>query len=140
VLQRALVFLADWLPPIAFVAALAVLLFKFFNVSGSGEMPHLVDFLLPFIVLLAVLIILHILISILLPLRWRSIRGEFQSRLEDRLHGEMRSVYGPLPGDVAEALNQERKKVERLQGETGDVADWLAKRERAASITSLYGN
>ena len=98
------------------------------------------DFLLPFIVLLAVLIVLHVLISLLLPLRWHSIRGEFQKRLERRLQTELHSVYCPVPIDVADALRAERRHVEQLQRETREVAEWLAQREQAASITSLYGN
>jgi hypothetical protein len=138
-LQRVLVFAADWLPPLAFVAAFVVILWRYFNVSGFDSMPHFTDFLLPFLVLLAVLIVLHILVSLLLPLRWRSIRGEFQRRLETRLRQELDQVYGPLPGDLAETLRQERVRVEKLQSETHEVSAWLAKREQAASITSLYG-
>src|SRR5262249_21762124 len=106
----------------------------------TGDMPHLSDFLLPFVVLLAVLIVMHVLTSLLLPLRWRSIRGEFQRRLEQRLRAELESVYAPIPGDVAETLKAERRRVEELQGETREVAEWLSRREQAASITNLYGN
>jgi hypothetical protein len=136
-LQRALVLLADWLPPLALLAAFARILWQYFMAEVT---PHLFDFLLPFIVLLAVLIVLHVLISLLLPLRWRSIRGEFQRRLEERLRAELQSVYAPIPGDVAEALKAERRRVEALQSETREVAEWLSRREQAASITNLYGN
>src|SRR5262249_46611886 len=99
-LQRVLVFAADWLPPLAFLAAFGVILWRYFDISGSGSAPHLTDFLLPFVVLLAVLIVMHVLTSLLLPLRWHSIRGEFQRRLEGRLGNELEGVYAPVPGDV----------------------------------------
>jgi hypothetical protein len=137
VLQRILVFIADWLPPLALLAAFARILWQYFMAEVT---PHLFDFLLPFIVLLAVLIVLHVLISLLLPLRWRSIRGEFQRRLDDRLRAELESVYAPIPGDVAKTLKAERCRVEQLQSETTEVAEWLSRREQAASITNLYGN
>ena len=140
IVQRTLVFAAAWLPPIAFLAALVVILWRYFDVSGSGTMPHLSDFLLPFIVLLAVLIVLHVLTSLLLPLRWSRIRGEFHKRLERRLQMELDSVYALIPADIAEALRGERKRVEQIQSETHEVAEWLARREQAASITNLYGN
>jgi len=95
---------------------------------------------MPFVVLLAVLIVLHVLTSLLLPLRWSKIRGEFQKRLERRLQVDLEQVYTPVPVDIAEALRSERKRVEQLQSETHEVADWLARREQAASITNLYGN
>jgi len=136
-LQRALVLLADWLPPLALLAAFARILWQYFMAEVT---PHLLDFLLPFIVLLAVLIVLHVLISLLLPLRWRSIRGEFQRRLEERLRAELENVYAPIPGDVAETLKAERGRVEQLQSETREVAEWLSRREQAASISNLYGN
>jgi hypothetical protein len=139
-LQRILVLLADWLPPITFLAALFIILWRYFDISGNERMPSLSDFLLPFVVLLTVLVVLHVLISLLLPLRWRAIRGEFQRRLEQRLRDELDRVYAPLPADVANTLRDERKRVELLQKETREVAEWLAQREQAASITSLYGN
>jgi hypothetical protein len=137
VLQRVLVLVADWLPPLALLAAFIRILWQYFYAEVT---PHLLDFLLPFIVLLAVLVVLHILVSLLLPLRWTKIRGEFQKRLERRLQIELESVYAPIPADIAEALRGERKRVEQLQSETHEVAEWLARREQAASITNLYGN
>jgi sensor domain CHASE-containing protein len=132
--------MADWMPPIAFLAAFVVILWRFFDVTGSGIVTPISAFLTPFVVLLAVLIVLHVLTSVLLPLRWHAIRGEFQKRLEQRLRSELESVYAPLPGDVADALAAERRRVQQIERETQEVAEWLARREQAASITSLYGN
>ena len=138
VLQRVLVFIADWLPPLALLAAFIRILWLYF--VAENVKLGLFDFLLPFIVLLAVLIVLHILISLLLPLRWHAIRGEFQKRLEHRLRNELDSVFCPIPSDMAQTLCAERRRVEQIQSETREVAEWLAHREQAASITSLYGN
>jgi hypothetical protein len=137
VLQTIIVFMADWLPPLALLAACVRLLWKYF---GEETMPQLADFLLPLVVVLVVLVVLHVLIALLLPLRWHAIRGEFQRRLEARVRGELESVYGPVPGDVAETLRNERKQVEQLLGETREVAAWLEQRQQAASVRELYGN
>jgi hypothetical protein len=137
VFQTAIVFLADWLPPLALLAACVRLLWQYFV---KDTMPQLFDFLLPLIVVLVVLVVLHVVIALLLPLRWHAIRGEFQRRLEARVRAELEGVYGPVPGDVAETLRAERKQVERLLGETREVAAWLEQREQAASVSELYGN
>jgi 50S ribosome-binding GTPase len=133
-------FLANWTPPVAFVAAIVFFLLKAFKAWGAETPPlEWLDFVLPFAVLLAVLVILHILIALLLPLRWSAIRGEFQTRLQARLLQELESVYGPVPEDVAALLQAERRQVEKLAGETHDVASWLQKREESATVSGLYG-
>jgi hypothetical protein len=88
---------------------------------------------------IAVLIILHVLITLLLPMRWRAIRGEFRRRLEERLQEALAAVYAPLPTDVAEGLRKERERIEALQQQTEQVATWLKEREQSASIVGLYG-
>ncbi len=91
-------------------------------------------------VLLAVLIILHILIGLLLPLRWPAIRGEFERMLDARLRQELEAVYLPIPGEVAEDLRNERRQVEKVAAEAREVASWLEQREKSASIEGLYGH
>jgi hypothetical protein len=135
--QGGLVLLADWLPPLALLAACVRVLYLHFMVENVKL--ELFDFLLPLVVLLMVLIILHLLITLLLPLRWRAIRGEFRKQLEKRLEAALAAVYAPLPGDLAEGLRDERQRVAALQKETDDVANWLAEREQSASIVGLYG-
>jgi hypothetical protein len=137
IVQGIIVLLADWLPLVAFLAALAVPLWHYFV---SNTLPNMSQFLLPFVVLLLVLIFMHILIAVFLPLRWLAIRGEFQRQLEQRLAGELEQVYAQVPGDVAGTLNAERHQVEQLLGEVREVAGWLQQREQAASIAGLYGN
>jgi energy-coupling factor transporter ATP-binding protein EcfA2 len=139
-LQGTLVLLADWLPPLALLAALAQLLWRFFDPMGKGyASPQLFDIFLPAIIVLVVLVILHLLIALLLPLRWPAIRGQFQRELERRLLTELETAYNPVPGDVTQALLVERKQVEKLLAETREVAEWLSQREQAASIGGLYG-
>src|SRR5205807_6069764 len=88
-LQTIIVFLADWVPSLALLASLIMLLWRYFDPMSRGYEVHLIDALLPLIVLLITLVMLHILIALLLPLRWRAIRGEFQGQLEQRLHTEL---------------------------------------------------
>ncbi len=136
-LQTGLIWVADYVPPLAFVAALVRLLWGYFMIDNYKV--ELFDVVLPFVVLLIVLMILHVLIALVLPLRWPTIRGEFQRLLERRLRSELQSAYATIPADVAEMLRQERRQVEQLLGETREVAVWLEQREQAASIAGLYG-
>jgi energy-coupling factor transporter ATP-binding protein EcfA2 len=138
-LHTLVIWVADWLPPVVLLAALVNLLLHYFDPWGRGYQVGWIDLFLPLFVVLAVLVILHVLITVLLPLRWTAIRGEFQRRLEARLTEEMEEVFDPLPGRVAEALQAERKQVEQLLGETAEVAGWLEQREQAASVAGLYG-
>ncbi len=135
--QAALVWIADWVPPLAFLAACVRMLWLYFV---RETRPELFDLLLPVFVLLLVLIILHILIVLLLPLRWPAIRGEFRRRLERRVKSELESAYAPIPVDLADTLQAERRQILHLLGETRDVTNWLEQREQAASIAGLYGN
>src|SRR5262249_22791338 len=108
-LQTGIVWLADWVPPLALFAACVLLVCE---IVYRGNIPSLSQFLVPLAVLLLVLVLLHVLIVLLLPLRWPAIRGEFRRRLERRLREELERVYAVIPGDVAEALRQERRQVE----------------------------
>ncbi len=97
------------------------------------------DLLLPFVVMVMVMIILHVGIAILLPLRWQAIRAEFEGHLEGRLRTELERGYLAAPGEVAQTLLGERRQVEQFLGEIREVGGWLEKREQAASIAGLYG-
>jgi hypothetical protein len=139
-IQGTLVVLADWLPPLALLAALVQLLWRYFDPRGKGYQVSSFDIVLPVVVVLAVLVILHLLISLLLPLRWGAIRSSFQRLLERRLQDELEATYLPVCTDVTQALLADRKLVETLLGETREVAEWLTEREQAASIGGLYGS
>jgi energy-coupling factor transporter ATP-binding protein EcfA2 len=137
--QTGLVILSDWLPTLALLGACCALLWRYFDPSGRGYQVQLADALLPPAVTLIVLIVLHLLITLLLPLRWRNIRGEFRRQLEKRVRAVLSGVYAPLPSDVADGVREERQRIEALQKETEDVAKWLQEREQSASIVGLYG-
>ena len=140
--QGLLVLAADWLPPLALLGALVWLLLRVFDPFDrhAGKQIHWVDVLMPGIVLLAVFLILHMLINWLLPLRWNAIRDTFHKQLESRVREELEAVYLDIPRDVATRLGEERKQIDRLVREVGDVGAWLEKREQSASIAGLYGH
>jgi hypothetical protein len=140
IMQTIIVWVTDWVPPLALLAAVANLLWRYFDPNGHGYQVNLSDVLLPLVALLGVLVILHIVIARLLPLRWPAIRGEFQRLLEVRLRQELDGVYRPIPAEVAEGLCNERRKVEKILGEAREVASWLEQREKSASIEGLYGH
>ena len=94
-MQAGLIWVADYVPPLAFVAALVRLLWGYFMLDNYKV--QLFDVVLPFIVLLIVLMILHVLIALVLPLRWPAIRGEFQRQLERRLRSDLESAYAAIP-------------------------------------------
>jgi hypothetical protein len=133
--QTVVVWLADWIPALAFLAACVRFLWRYFMTDIKLDWSEI---FLPLIVLLLVLLILHLLIMLLLPLRWPAIRGEFQRRLERSVLSQLEGAYTLIPGDVAEALRLEHRQVEQLLGETREVANWLGQREQAASISGLY--
>jgi hypothetical protein len=88
---------------------------------------------------LTVVIVFHLLILLLLPIRWPAIRGRFLAQLKRRLTEELDRVYLPIPGEIALAIADERKRVDELISETRTVADWLAERQQAAQVRELYG-
>jgi hypothetical protein len=137
-LQGGLIWLANWLPLMSLLATVIVLLYQYM-VPEPRRTPALADILLPLIVVFLVLFALHVVIYLLLPMRWESIRGEFQRQLARRLNGDLSAAYLQIPADVAEALKRERKQVEQLLRQTREVAHWVDQREQAANIAPLYG-
>jgi hypothetical protein len=135
-LQGGVVWLANQLPLVALLGVCILMLWQY---TVQGRQLFLGDLLLPVVVVFIVLVILHILITLVLPLRWPTIRGEFQRQLERRLLAELQRTYLPIPADVAEALQRERRQVEQLLTEAREVSAWVVQREQAANITGLYG-
>jgi hypothetical protein len=135
-LQNGLVWLANQMPLVSLLTVAILLLWRYLY---EGRPFQWGDLLLPVIVVFIVLVILHVLITLLLPMRWQAIRGEFQRELGRRLEAELRAAYLAIPTDLAEALERERRQVEQLLNETRDVAAWVAQREQAANIAGLYG-
>lgn len=138
IVHGSVVFLANVLPELVFVGAFLLLLWRYF--MQPDYRISLVDLLLPFALTAVVLVFLHLLSALLLPMRWSAVKGEFQRQLQERLFTELSAVYRPLPGETAEALLAERKRVEELIAEVKEVRTWLEARQTAASIGGLYGD
>ena len=130
--------LSNVLPEIVFVVGFILILWRFVDPQGVGYKVTLVDFALPFVVTLVVLILLQLLGALVLPVRWSAVRQEFRRQLETRLEGELVAVYAAIPGETAEALLRERAKVDELLAAVKEVRDWLDARQTAASIAGLY--
>jgi energy-coupling factor transporter ATP-binding protein EcfA2 len=135
-LQGTIISLADWVPLVACAAMGTSLLWQYMYV---GREFHLSDLFLPVMVMVMVMIVLHVLIAVLLPMRWLAIRAEFEKHLESRLRAELERGYSAAPAEVAQALLAERRQVEQFLGEIREVTGWLEQREQAASIAGLYG-
>ena len=148
--QGTTVLLADWLPILGGLAT-----FVYMALVYSNVLPHPVEGQIgpraglyglfdvlwtPLGVVFLLLIMLHIVISFVLPLRWQAIRAELEKHLETRLLAELERVYCQVPHDVARKLLDERKEVDRVQGEVREVTGWLEEREQSSSIKELYGN
>jgi len=136
-LRGALGAAANSLPEVALVATAAMLLWDFF-VNGNTDISAF-RLALVGLVPLTVIIVLHLLILLLLPVRWPAIRNDFRRQLETRLAAELEAVYRPIPDEIAAALRDERKQVDGLVAETKQVGDWLAERQQAARVGELYG-
>jgi hypothetical protein len=135
--QAGLVWVANVLPETVFLAALIMLFWRYF--MATSQPFSLFDVFLPVLLTLAVLVMLHLIMNFVLPLRWPKIRGGFQRELQRRLAERLIEAYGPLPGEVAERLAGERRTIERLQSEVGDIAGLLDRQQRAANVEGLYG-
>lgn len=130
-------FLANVLPEVALVATAGIILWNF---MVEHQVPQLFQMSLIALVPLTVVIVFHLLILLVLPVRWPAIRGEFTRALLARFQAELDRAYLPLPGDIATALIEERKQVEALLADTQQVSDWLSERQQAARVNELYGS
>jgi energy-coupling factor transporter ATP-binding protein EcfA2 len=137
VLRGTLTFLANTLPEVSLIVSAAVILYGFFV---KQQTPGWFDVALIVLIPLVVVVALHLLILLLLPVRWPAIRSRFLSRLERRVSEELERVYLPIPQEIAQALIEERSRVDELVSETNSIADWLAVRQQAAHVSELYGN
>jgi hypothetical protein len=135
--QWGTIWLANHLPLYALFASFVFLLWRYFM---QQEMPHLGDILLPIMIVFIVLVLLHIAVSLVLPMKWPAMRSDFERRLERGLREELNKAYGPIPEQVSRELLEDRRRTQALLQETRDVATWLAKREQAAQVESLYGS
>ena len=94
----------------------------------------------PIILTIITLVLLQVLIALLLPMRWPTIRGEFRRQLEERMRESLRDAFRGIPGEVAAALERERRRIEELRGEVKRVETWLDERQQQANIMGLYGS
>ena len=129
-------FLANTLPEVSLVATAGIILWNFIV---HQETPDLFRMSLIALVPLTVVIVFHLLVLLILPIRWPAIRGEFRSHLIAHLAEQLERAYLAVPGDIATALRDERKQVEVLVAETNQVANWLTERQQAARVGELYG-
>jgi energy-coupling factor transporter ATP-binding protein EcfA2 len=137
-LRGALSLGANTLPETALVATAGVLLFNFF-VPTPPVIPDMFQMTLVVLIPLLVVVVFHLLILTLLPVRWPTIRSEFRTQLGSRMGTELSRAYLAIPGEVAAAVRDERRQVDALVAETRQVADWLAERQEAARVGELYG-
>jgi 50S ribosome-binding GTPase len=135
-LQTALVWAADWLPGIAFLAGCIRLLWRYFV---TDDTIGLFDFFKPLLILLFVLIVLHLIMLFLMPMRWPAIRSDFHRRLSKRVRQELDNVYGVIPDEVSQIVAGERKQIDELIAETQRISTWLGEQEQAVSVQTLYG-
>jgi len=136
-LQLGLVNLANILPNLVLLAAYLMVFWQYFV---NERQPQLFDVVFPLILTLLSLVLMQVLVTFLLPMRWAAIRGEFRRQLERRLETLLKDTYLPIPGDIAVALARERKQIEELRGEVEQVSRWLEERQQAANIKGMYGS
>jgi hypothetical protein len=136
-LQSGLVTLANVVPELVLIGAIIHLLWHYF-VTGDIQ-PTVFLVLVPFLMTLVVLILFHLLVNLVLPLRWPNIRGEFERQLQKRLSERLVAAYEPLPAAVNAALAEERRTIERLQDEASDVHGYVNRQQQAANVEGLYG-
>jgi hypothetical protein len=128
--------LANTLPEIALVGTAGVLLWNFFV---HNEVPDLFRMSLVVLIPLLVIVVFHLLILLLLPVRWPAIRSAFRTLLGERMAAELSRAYLAIPSEVAAAVREERKQVDVLIAETKQVSAWLTERQQAARVAELYG-
>ncbi|HET6574522.1 MAG TPA: hypothetical protein VFG68_13020, partial [Fimbriiglobus sp.] len=124
------------LPELVLVGSIIVILYLF---MVDLQAPTLSQMLIPLYMTLGVLVLMHVVILLVLPVRWSAIRGEFRSRLAERLRDEFGRTFLPVPDELAAAVAAEKEQVEEIASETRQVADWLRDREEAAHVGELYG-
>ncbi len=134
--QRALILMGNTLPSLALLGMTVLLLAQYFLEQRPFDRG---DIVLPIAVVFLTMVILHILIAVLIPMRWPALRSQFHRKLQSRLDSELTAAYGPLPGQLADDLTADRERTLRYIGDVRDIAAWLQAREQAASVGQLFG-
>ncbi len=128
--------LANTLPELSLVVTAGILLWNFIVQQIP---PSLFEMSLVVLIPLVVAIVVHLLNLLLLPIRWQNIRERFREKLGVRLTEEMAQAYLTVPTDIAQALRDERERVDALHKETLEVAAWLEAQQTATQVKELYG-
>ena len=136
VIHRTMLFLGNTLPSLSLFLMVALLLWQYFMEKRSFAFY---DLLLPFAVVVFTMVILHVLIALVLPMRWPALRAEFRSELVRRLEGDVIAQYLPLPAELASDLRADRERALEVRKKVAQTTEWLASRERSASVMQLYG-
>ena len=139
-LQKGIIFLADWLPGLACATMGTILLWQYTMFEPPNHRSFTwSDLLQPLAVVFFVLVVLHVMIALLLPLRWQTIRGQFHDLLQKRLRDDLELHYHQTLIDVTQEVLTERRHNENFLKEIEEVTRWLTEREQSASIVHLYG-
>lgn len=136
--QVTLTTLANYVPELVLIGSVGVLIWRY-TVSEAYRVEAF-DVALPFLLTLTSLVVFHVLIAVLMPLRWRAIRSEFHDQLTDHLGEELHAGFGEIPVEVAEVLGQERHEIEEIVNQINETSGYLRERERAATVAGLYGH
>jgi ABC-type protease/lipase transport system fused ATPase/permease subunit len=136
-IRGGLVLLANIVPEVTFIAAVLMLLWNYFMTKDFQ--PTLGSVFLPVLLTLAVLVLFHMLIHWLLPLRWPTIRNDFLNALQAQVRDRLHSAYAVIPDAVASDMTAERAAVDRIAVQVGDLRELLESRRLVAKIDSLYG-
>jgi hypothetical protein len=131
------IILGNVVPEVALVVALLVLLYQFYEGTFGFNLSNT---LLPFIITLIVCVLMHMLINLVLPLRWASIRNEFQRLLEQKISTSLTDAYLAIPGERARVLLAERQATQKLEADVTRINQWLEERQRTAQAAGLYGD
>jgi energy-coupling factor transporter ATP-binding protein EcfA2 len=136
VVQSAVIWTASTLPEIAFAAALLRLLWFYFMVENYQF--SWLDLALPFVVLLATLVLMQLLIALVLPIRWSAVRSDFQKHLLEALTKRLHDAFLAVPTDLANQLAAERQTVLQLRDSVEELIAFLRQRQQAAHIGELF--
>ncbi len=137
IVRQAVRLISNVLPEGALIASIFLLLWRFFLVEDFT--PSLFHVFLPLFVTFGVLVLCHVLVMIVFPLRWPAIREQFQDLLKVRLNEEYSRIYLPIPGELAMGVLSERTTVDEIIRELKESSEWLTARESAAKVDELYG-
>lgn len=96
------------------------------------------DLLLPLCAVLIGMLVLFVIIQVALPVRWTTIRGTLAKKLRLRVRADLHQVFLPLPGQLVDALAQERSKIESLEAVARHLADWVKRHENPTPVAALF--